>query len=152
MITYHASENIGIAVDTPRGLLVPVIREAGDLNLGGIARKIVDLATRTRDNKVKPDELGGATFTITNTGSGGALIDTPIVPGGTSAILATGTIVKRPVVIKDADGAEVIAIRSMCFLSLSYDHRLVDGADASRYLMAVKSRIEDGAFESEVGL
>jgi len=151
-ITYHASENVGIAVDTPRGLLVPVIRDAGDLNLGGIARKIGDLATRTRDNKVGPDELSGATFTITNTGSGGALIDTPIVPGGTSAILGTGTIVKRPAVITDADGAEVIAIRSICYLSLSYDHRLVDGADASRYLMAVKKRIEEGAFESEVGL
>lgn len=151
-ITYHAQENVGIAVDTPRGLLVPVIRDAGDLNLGGIARKIADLATRTRDNKVTPDELGGATFTITNTGSGGALIDTPIVPGGTSAILGTGTIVKRPAVIKDADGEEVIAIRSICYLSLSYDHRLVDGADASRYLTAIKNRIEEGAFESEVGL
>ncbi|MBI9114275.1 2-oxoglutarate dehydrogenase, E2 component, dihydrolipoamide succinyltransferase [Sanguibacter suaedae] len=151
-ITYHGQENVGIAVDTPRGLLVPVIRDAGDLNLGGIARKIADLATRTRDNKVTPDELGGATFTITNTGSGGALIDTPIVPGGTSAILGTGTIVKRPAVIKDADGEEVIAIRSMCYLSLSYDHRLVDGADASRYLTAIKNRIEEGAFESEVGL
>ena len=99
-----------------------------------------------------PDELGGGTFTITNTGSGGALIDTPIVPGGTSAILATGTIVKRPAVITDADGAEVIAIRSICYLSLSYDHRLVDGADASRFLVAIKNRIEEGAFESEVGL
>ncbi|MEP7764201.1 2-oxoglutarate dehydrogenase, E2 component, dihydrolipoamide succinyltransferase [Sanguibacter sp. 25GB23B1] len=151
-ITYHGQENVGIAVDTPRGLLVPVIRDAGDLNLAGIARKIVDLASRTRDNKVTPDELGGGTFTITNTGSGGALIDTPIVPGGTSAILATGTIVKRPAVITDADGAEVIAIRSICYLSLSYDHRLVDGADASRFLVAIKNRIEEGAFESEVGL
>ncbi len=151
-ITYHGQENVGIAVDTPRGLLVPVIRGAGDLNLGGIARKIADLATRTRDNKVTPDELGGATFTITNTGSGGALIDTPIVPGGTSAILGTGTIVKRPAVIQDEDGQDVIAIRSICYLSLSYDHRLVDGADASRYLMAIKRRIEEGAFESEVGL
>ena len=152
MITYHGQENVGIAVDTPRGLLVPVIRDAGDLNLAGIARKIVDLATRTRDNKVTPDELRGGTFTITNTGSGGALIDTPIVPGGTSAIIATGTIVKRPAVITDADGAEVIAIRSICYLSLSYDHRLVDGADASRFLVAIKNRIEEGAFESEVGL
>jgi len=151
-ITYHAQENVGIAVDTPRGLLVPVIHNAGDLNLGGIARKIADLATRTRDNKVTPDELGGATFTITNTGSGGALIDTPIVPGGTSAILGTGTIVKRPAVIQDEDGQDVIAVRSICYLSLSYDHRLVDGADASRYLMAIKRRIEEGAFESEVGL
>ena len=151
-ITYHAQENVGIAVDTEQGLLVPVIRDAGDLNLAGISRKIVDLAGRTRQNKVTPDELSGATFTVTNTGSGGAIIDTPIVPGGTSAILGTGAIVKRPVVIHDADGAEVIAIRSMCYLSLSYDHRLVDGADASRYLAAVKTRIEEGAFESEVGL
>ncbi len=151
-ITYHGQENVGIAVDTEKGLLVPVIRDAGDLNLAGISRKIVDLAGRTRQNKVTPDELSGATFTVTNTGSGGAIIDTPIVPGGTSAILGTGAIVKRPVVIQDADGAEVIAIRSMCYLSLSYDHRLVDGADASRYLMAVKNRIEEGAFESEVGL
>ncbi|MBO9554005.1 2-oxoglutarate dehydrogenase, E2 component, dihydrolipoamide succinyltransferase [Cellulomonas sp.] len=151
-ITYHAQENVGIAVDTERGLVVPVIRDAGDLNLAGLSRKIVDLAGRTRGNKVGPDELSGATFTVTNTGSGGAIIDTPIVPGGTSAILGTGAIVKRPVVIQDADGAEVIAIRSMCYLSLSYDHRLVDGADASRYLSAVKARIEEGAFESEVGL
>ncbi|WP_448629248.1 2-oxoglutarate dehydrogenase, E2 component, dihydrolipoamide succinyltransferase [Cellulomonas soli] len=151
-ITYHGHENVGIAVDTERGLLVPVIRDAGDLNLAGLSRKIVDLAGRTRQNKVTPDELSGATFTVTNTGSGGALIDTPIVPGGTSAILGTGAIVKRPVVITDADGAEVIAIRSMCYLSLSYDHRLVDGADASRYLSAIKQRIEEGAFESEVGL
>ena len=151
-ITYHGQENVGIAVDTERGLLVPVIRDAGDLNLAGLARKIADLATRTRANKVGPDELSGATFTITNTGSGGALIDTPIVPSGTSAILGTGTIVKRPAVIKGADGEEVIAIRSICYLSLSYDHRLVDGADASRYLMSVKSRIEEGAFEADLGL
>ena len=151
-ITYHGQENIGIAVDTPRGLLVPVIRDAGDLNLAGIARKIGDLAVRTRDNKVTPDELSGATFTVTNTGSGGALFDTPIVPGGTSAILGTGAIVKRPVVKTDADGGDVIAIRSMCYLALSYDHRLVDGADASRYLATVKARIEEGAFESEVGI
>ncbi|HEX7806792.1 MAG TPA: 2-oxo acid dehydrogenase subunit E2, partial [Cellulomonas sp.] len=151
-ITYHGHENVGIAVDTPRGLLVPVIRDAGDLNLAGIARKIGDLAVRTRDNKVTPDELSGATFTVTNTGSGGALFDTPIVPGGTSAILGTGGIVKRPVVMTNADGGEVIAIRSMCYLALSYDHRLVDGADASRYLATVKARIEEGAFEAEVGL
>jgi 2-oxoglutarate dehydrogenase E2 component (dihydrolipoamide succinyltransferase) len=151
-ITYHGSENVGVAVDTERGLLVPVIRDAGDLNLTGIARKIADLASRTRANKVSPDELSGATFTVTNTGSGGALIDTPIVPGGTSAILATGTIVKRPVVVAGEDGADVIAVRSMCYLSLSYDHRLVDGADASRYLMAIKQRIEEGAFETELGL
>lgn len=152
VITYHGQENVGIAVDTERGLLVPVIRDAGDLNLAGLARKIADLAARTRANKVGPDELSGATFTITNTGSGGALIDTPIVPSGTSAILGTGTIVKRPAVIKGADGEEVIAIRSICYLSLSYDHRLVDGADASRYLMSVKSRIEEGAFEADLGI
>ncbi len=151
-ITYHGSENVGIAVDTERGLLVPVIRDAGDLNLAGVARKVADLAARTRANKVGPDELSGATFTVTNTGSGGAIIDTPIVPGGTSAILGTGTIVKRPVVVAGEDGADVIAIRSMCYLCLSYDHRLVDGADASRYLMAIKRRIEECAFEAEVGL
>jgi len=151
-ITYHGQENVGIAVDTERGLVVPVIRDAGDLNLAGIARKIADLAGRTRANKVTPDELSGATFTVTNTGSGGAVIDTPIVPGGTSAILGTGAIVKRPVVVKGADGEEVIAIRSMCYLCLSYDHRLVDGADASRYLTAVKNRLEEGAFEAEIGL
>ena len=151
-ITYHGSENVGIAVDTERGLVVPVIREAGDLNLAGLARKIVDLAGRTRANKVSPDELSGATFTVTNTGSGGALIDTPIVPGGTSAILATGAIVKRPVVVSGPDGGDVIAVRSMCYLSLSYDHRLVDGADAARYLGAIKQRIEEGAFEAELGL
>ena len=151
-ITYHGSENVGIAVDTERGLVVPVIRDAGDLNLAGLARKIADLAGRTRANKVSPDELSGATFTVTNTGSGGALIDTPIVPGGTSAILATGAIVKRPVVVTGEDGSDVIAVRQMCYLSLSYDHRLVDGADASRYLVAIKSRIEEGAFEAELGL
>ncbi|WP_019136921.1 2-oxoglutarate dehydrogenase, E2 component, dihydrolipoamide succinyltransferase [Cellulomonas massiliensis] len=151
-ITYHGQENVGIAVDTERGLVVPVIREAGDLNLGGIARKINDLATRTRANKVTPDELSGATFTVTNTGSGGAIIDTPIVPVGTSAILGTGAIVKRPAVVKGPDGEDVIAIRSLCYLCLSYDHRLVDGADASRYLSAVKARLEEGAFEAEVGL
>ncbi|WP_182111373.1 MULTISPECIES: 2-oxoglutarate dehydrogenase, E2 component, dihydrolipoamide succinyltransferase [unclassified Actinotalea] len=151
-ITYHGEENVGIAVDTERGLVVPVIRGAGDLNLAGIARKIADLASRTRDNKIKPDELSGATFTVTNTGSGGALFDTPIVPVGTSAILGTGSIVKRPVVASDPDGVEYIAVRSVCYLALSYDHRLVDGADASRYLMSVKKRIEEGDFEAEVGL
>ena len=151
-VVYHGSENLGIAVDTERGLVVPVIRDAGDLNLAGIARKIADLAGRTRANKVGPDDLAGGTFTITNTGSGGALIDTPIVALPQVAILGTGTIVKRPVVAQDADGADIIAIRSMCYLFLSYDHRLVDGADAARYLTAVKKRIEGGAFESEVGL
>ena len=151
-IVYHGSENLGIAVDTERGLVVPVIKDAGDLNLAGIARKIADLAGRTRGNKVGPDDLTGGTFTITNTGSGGALIDTPIVALPQVAILGTGTIVKRPVIATDADGSDIIAIRSMVYLSLSYDHRLVDGADAARYLTAVKNRIEEGAFESEVGL
>jgi 2-oxoglutarate dehydrogenase E2 component (dihydrolipoamide succinyltransferase) len=151
-ITYHGEENVGIAVDTERGLVVPVIRGAGNLNLAGIARKIADLATRTRDNKVTPDELSGATFTVTNTGSGGALFDTPIVPAGTSAILGTGTIVKRPVVATDELGQEYVAVRSLCYLALSYDHRLVDGADASRYLTTIKKRIEEGDFEAEVGL
>ncbi|MBC7551854.1 MAG: 2-oxoglutarate dehydrogenase, E2 component, dihydrolipoamide succinyltransferase [Cellulomonas sp.] len=151
-VVYHGSENLGIAVDTERGLVVPVIKDAGDLNLAGIARKIADLASRTRANKVGPDDLAGGTFTITNTGSGGALIDTPIVALPQVAILGTGTIVKRPVIAKDPDGSDIIAIRSMVFLSLSYDHRLIDGADAARYLMAVKNRLEEGAFESEVGL
>jgi 2-oxoglutarate dehydrogenase E2 component (dihydrolipoamide succinyltransferase) len=151
-ITYHATENVGIAVDTDRGLVVPVIRDAGDLNLAGIARKIADLAARTRENKVTPDELSGATFTVTNTGWGGAVLDTPIVPIGTSAILGTGAIIKRPVVATDASGDDYIAVRSMCYLALSYDHRLVDGADASRYLGAVKKRLEDGDFEAELGL
>ncbi len=151
-ITYPATENIGIAVDTERGLLVPVIKNAGDLDLAGFASSIGDLGARTRDNKVKPDELSGATFTITNTGSGGALFDTPIVPVGTSAILGTGTMVKRPAVVKGSDGEDVIAIRTFTYLSISYDHRLVDGADASRFLSAVKARIEEGAFEDKLGL
>ena len=151
-ITYHPAENVGIAVDTERGLVVPVIKNAGDLNLAGIARQIGDLGARTRANKVGPDELSGATFTITNTGSGGALIDTPIVPGGQVAILGTGTITKKPAVVTGPDGEETIAIRQFAYLFLSYDHRLVDGADAARFLTAVKARIEEGAFESEVGL
>ncbi|MCP2265947.1 2-oxoglutarate dehydrogenase E2 component [Promicromonospora thailandica] len=151
-ITYHGSENVGIAVDTERGLVVPVIKNAGDLNLAGIARQIQDLGARTRANKVTPDELSGGTFNITNTGSGGSLIDTPIVPLGHAAILGTGTITKRPVVVTDQDGNESIAVRSMAYIFLSYDHRLVDGADAARFLTAIKNRIEEGAFEAEVGL
>jgi len=150
-VTYHGQENVGIAVDTERGLMVPVIRDAGDPNLAGLARKIGDLGARTRANKVGPDELSGATFTITNTGSGGALIDTPIVPVGQVAILGTGTITKKPAVIT-VDGQDVIAIRQFAYLFLSYDHRLVDGADAARFLKAVKTRIEEAAFEAEVGL
>ena len=125
---------------------------AGDLNIPGIARKIADLAARTRDNKIGPDELSGGTFTITNTGSVGALFDTPIFVPPQSAILGTGAIVKRPMVIKDGDGNEVIAIRSMCYLAISYDHRNIDGADASRFLGAVKRRIEAGEFEGDLGL
>ncbi|GAA1866892.1 hypothetical protein GCM10009751_26340 [Myceligenerans crystallogenes] len=151
-ITYHPAENVGIAVDTERGLVVPVIKNAGDLNLAGIARQIGDLGARTRANKVGPDELSGATFTITNTGSGGSLIDTPIVPVGQVAILGTGTITKKPVVVTDAEGNDSIAIHQMSYIFLSYDHRLVDGADAARFLTAIKNRIEEGAFESQLGL
>ncbi|MGB1078054.1 MAG: 2-oxoglutarate dehydrogenase, E2 component, dihydrolipoamide succinyltransferase [Candidatus Nanopelagicales bacterium] len=149
-ITYHESENLGIAVDTDRGLLVPVIRDAGDLNIAGIARRIADLAERTRTNKVGPDELSGGTFTVTNTGSRGALFDTPIINMPQVAILGTGSVVKRPVVISEG-GQDVIAIRSMVYLSLSYDHRIVDGADAARFLSTVKSRLEEGAFDAELG-
>ncbi|WP_447925263.1 2-oxoglutarate dehydrogenase, E2 component, dihydrolipoamide succinyltransferase [Georgenia muralis] len=151
-VVYHGAEHIGIAVDTPRGLLVPVIKDAGDLTLGGIAKKINDLAARTRDSKVTPDELSGSTFTITNTGSAGLLMDTPIINQPEVAILGVGTIVKRPAVVTDADGNEAIAIRSIMYLSLTYDHRLVDGADAGRFLSAVRARLEEGAFEAEVGL
>ena len=151
-IIYHGAEHLGIAVDTERGLLVPVIHNAGDLNMGGVARKIVDLAARTRDNKVTPDELGGGTFTLTNTGSRGALFDTPIINQPQVAILGLGAIVKRPMVVKGEDGGETIAIRSMVYLGLSYDHRVVDGADAARFLVTLKERLEGGAFESDLGL
>ena len=151
-IIYHGTEHLGIAVDTERGLLVPVIHSAGDLNMGGIARKISDLAARTRDNKVSPDELGGGTFTITNTGSRGALFDTPIINQPQVAILGLGAIVKRPMVVRGEDGGETIAIRSMVYLALSYDHRVVDGADAARFLVTLKERLEGGAFESDLGL
>ena len=151
-ITYHGTEHLGIAVDTDRGLLVPVIANAGDLNMGGIARKISDLAARTRDNKVTPDELGGGTFTLTNTGSRGALFDTPIINQPQVAILGLGAVVKRPMVVRGEDGGETIAIRSMVYLGLSYDHRVVDGADAARFLVTLKERLEGGAFESDLGL
>jgi len=151
-ITYHAAEHLGIAVDTERGLLVPVIHDAGNLNMGGIARSISDVAARTRDNKIKPDELGGGTFTITNTGSRGALFDTPIINQPQVAILGLGAIVKRPMVVKGEDGGETIAIRSMVYLALSYDHRVVDGADAARFLVTLKDRLEGGSFESDLGL
>jgi 2-oxoglutarate dehydrogenase E2 component (dihydrolipoamide succinyltransferase) len=151
-ITYHAAEHLGIAVDTERGLLVPVVKDAGDLNMGGIARKITDVAARTRDNKITPDELGGGTFTITNTGSRGALFDTPIINQPQVAILGLGAVVKRAMVVKDADGGETIAIRAMVYLALSYDHRVVDGADAARFLVTLKQRLEEGRFESDLGL
>ena len=151
-ITYHGAEHLGIAVDTERGLLVPVVRDAGDLNMGAIARKISDVAARTRDNKISPDELGGGTFTITNTGSRGALFDTPIINQPQVAILGLGSVVKRPVVMKGPDGGETIAIRSMVYLALSYDHRIVDGADAARFLVTLKERLEGGNFESNLGL
>ena len=151
-ITYHDAEHLGIAVDTDRGLLVPVIHNAGDLNLAGLARKIADLAERTRSNKVSPDELGGGTFTLTNTGSRGALFDTPIINQPQVGILGTGAVVKRAVVVSDDDLGETIAVRSMVYLALSYDHRIVDGADAARFLVTMKNRLEAGAFERALGL
>jgi pyruvate dehydrogenase E2 component (dihydrolipoamide acetyltransferase) len=151
-VTYYSDENIGIAVDTERGLLVPVIHQAGDLNIAGIARQISDLAERTRTGKVSPDDLSGGTFTVTNTGSRGALFDTPIVNVPQVAILGTGAVVKRPVAVTDNSGADVIAIRSMVYLALSYDHRLVDGADAARFLTSIKTRLEDTSFDAELGL
>ena len=146
-ITYHGSENLGIAVDTERGLLVPVIKDAGDLKIADLARKIADLAERTRTNKISPDELAGGTFTLTNTGSRGALFDTPIINQPNVAILGTGAVVKRPAVVKDSDGGETIAVRSMLYLALSYDHRVVDGSDAARFLSTMKARLEAGVFE-----
>jgi 2-oxoglutarate dehydrogenase E2 component (dihydrolipoamide succinyltransferase) len=145
-ITYHDAEHLGIAVDTPAGLTVPVIHNAGDLNLGGLARKIADLAERTRTNKISPDELSGGTFTLTNTGSRGALFDTPIINQPQAGILGTGLVVKRPVVVSDEDLGETIAIRSMVYLALTYDHRIVDGADAARFLGTIKERLEAGNF------
>ena len=151
-ITYHGFENLGVAVDTERGLLVPVINNAGDRNIGDLARKIADLAERTRTNMISPDELAGSTFTLTNTGSRGALFDTPIINQPNVAILATGAIVKRPAVVRDDDGAESIAIRSMLYLALSYDHRVVDGSDAARFLTTMKTRLEEGAFQAALGM
>jgi pyruvate dehydrogenase E2 component (dihydrolipoamide acetyltransferase) len=151
-VTYHDAEHLGVAVDTERGLMVPVIRNAGDLNIGGLARKIADLAKRTRAGQVSPDDLAGGTFTLTNTGSRGALFDTPIINQPQVAILGTGAVVKRPVVMEDPALGEVVAVRSMVYLALTYDHRLVDGADAARFLATVKDRLEEGAFESELGL
>jgi pyruvate dehydrogenase E2 component (dihydrolipoamide acetyltransferase) len=151
-IVYHPSENISFAVDTERGLLTPVIRDAGSLNLAQIAQQIADLADRTRNNQLKPDELSGGTFTLTNTGSRGALFDTPVVFLPQSAILGTGIVTKRPAVITDADGNDSIAVRSLVYLSLSYDHRTIDGADASRFLTDMKSRLEAAQFEANLGI
>ncbi|MET1034075.1 MAG: 2-oxoglutarate dehydrogenase, E2 component, dihydrolipoamide succinyltransferase [Arthrobacter sp.] len=151
-ITYHSAEHLAIAVDTDKGLLVPVISDAGDLSLAGIAGKIADVAKRTRDNKISPDELSGGTFSITNIGSVGALFDTPIINQPQVAILGTGAIVKRAVVVTNDEGDDTIAIRHMMYLSLTYDHRLVDGADAGRFLQTLRARLEEGAFESELGL
>jgi 2-oxoglutarate dehydrogenase E2 component (dihydrolipoamide succinyltransferase) len=151
-IVYHGTENISFAVDTEKGLLTPVIRDASTLNIAQIAQQIADLAARTRNNQLKPDELGGATFTLTNTGSRGALFDTPVVFLPQVAILGTGIVTKRAVVVSDANGQDSIAIRSMVYLALSYDHRLVDGADASRFLVDVKSRLEEANFDSVLGI
>jgi pyruvate dehydrogenase E2 component (dihydrolipoamide acetyltransferase) len=151
-VTYHDAEHLGIAVDTERGLMVPVVRNAGDLNIGGLARKIADLAGRTRAGQVSPDDLAGGTFTLTNTGSRGALFDTPIINQPQVGILGTGSVVKRAVVVEDPALGEVITVRSMIYLALTYDHRLVDGADAARFLLTIKERLEEGAFEAEIGL
>ena len=150
-IVYPASENISIAVDTERGLLTPVLRDAGDKSLAQIARDIADLAERTRSNQLSPDELSGGTFTVTNTGSRGALFDTPVVFLPQSAILGTGVVVKRPVIVSQ-NGADAIAVRHMVYLALSYDHRIIDGADAARFLTQIKNRLEQGAFAGDLGL
>ena len=151
-VTYHGVEHVGIAVDTDKGLIVPVVKNAGDLSIAGLAKAIADLAERTRTNKITPDDLAGGTFTITNTGSRGALFDTPIINQPQVAILGTGAVVKRPVAVTASDGGETIAVRSMVYLALSYDHRIVDGADAARFLTAMKNRLEEGAFEASLGL
>ncbi|MFV2119965.1 2-oxo acid dehydrogenase subunit E2, partial [Streptomyces sp. Act-28] len=151
-ITYFDSENIGIAVDSEKGLMTPVIKGAGDLNIAGIAKATADLAGKVRASKITPDELAGATFTISNTGSRGALFDTIIVPPNQVAILGIGATVKRPVVVDHPELGETIAVRHMTYLTLSYDHRLVDGADAARYLSAVKAILEAGEFEVDLGL
>ena len=146
-ITYYDVEHLAFAVDTEKGLLTPVVKDAGDLSIAGLAKKIADVAERTRTNKIGPDELGGGTFTITNLGSVGALWDTPIINKPQVAILGPGSVVKRPVVIDDPDLGETIAVRHMVYLALTYDHRLVDGADAGRFLQDIKKRLEAGVFE-----
>jgi len=151
-VHYWDHEHVGMAVDSPKGLMVPVIKDCGDLNIGGIAKAINDVASRVRDGSIKPEELSGSTFTITNTGSAGALFDTPIINQPEVAILGVGTITKRPGVVRDADGNETIGLRSMVYLALSYDHRIVDGADAGRYLSDLKKRLESGDFEADLGI
>jgi pyruvate dehydrogenase E2 component (dihydrolipoamide acetyltransferase) len=151
-ITYHDAEHLGVAVDTDKGLYVPVIRDAGELLIPELARRIADVAARTRDGKVKPEEMTGGTFTITNTGSRGALFDTPIINQPQVAILGTGAVVKRPVAVTRPEGEDKVEIRPMAYLALSYDHRLVDGADAARFLATLKSRLEQGDFASQIGL
>ena len=151
-ITYYDAEHLGFAVDTDQGLLSPVVHNAGDLSLAGLARAINDIAARARSGGLKPDELSGGTFTITNIGSQGALFDTPILVPPQAAMLGTGAIVKRPRVIIDEQGNESIGVRSICYLPLTYDHRLIDGADAGRFLTTVRKRLEEAAFEAELGL
>jgi pyruvate dehydrogenase E2 component (dihydrolipoamide acetyltransferase) len=151
-ITYYDAEHLGFAVDTEQGLLSPVIHNAGDLSLAGLARAINDIAARARSGDLKPDELSGGTFTITNIGSQGALFDTPILVPPQAAMLGTGAIVKRPRVVADEAGNESIGVRSVCYLPLTYDHRLIDGADAGRFLTTVRRRLEEGAFDAELGL
>jgi pyruvate dehydrogenase E2 component (dihydrolipoamide acetyltransferase) len=152
-VTHHSAIHLAVAVDTERGLLAPVIRDAGRLSLVGIAMAIADVAARTRDGTITADELSGGTFTITNTGSRGALFDTPIINQPQVAILGTGAVVRRPVVVTDpGNGAEAIAIRSMAFLALTYDHRLIDGAAAAKFLVAVRKRLEEGRFAPDLGL
>ncbi|MBV8789472.1 MAG: 2-oxoglutarate dehydrogenase, E2 component, dihydrolipoamide succinyltransferase, partial [Mycobacterium sp.] len=151
-ITYYDAEHLGFAVDTEQGLLSPVVHNAGDLSLAGLARAIADIAERARTGNLKPDELSGGTFTITNIGSQGALFDTPILVPPQAAMLGTGAIVKRPRVVVDDGGNESIGVRSICYLPLTYDHRLIDGADAGRFLTTIKHRLEEGAFEADLGL
>jgi 2-oxoglutarate dehydrogenase E2 component (dihydrolipoamide succinyltransferase) len=151
-ITYYDAEHLGFAVDTEQGLLSPVVHNAGDLSLAGLARAINDIAARARSGGLKPDELSGGTFTITNIGSQGALFDTPILVPPQAAMLGTGAIVKRPRVIIDESGNESIGVRSVCYLPLTYDHRLIDGADAGRFLTTIRKRLEEGSFEAELGL
>jgi 2-oxoglutarate dehydrogenase E2 component (dihydrolipoamide succinyltransferase) len=151
-ITYYDAEHLGFAVDTDQGLLSPVVHNAGDLSLAGLARAIADIAARARSGNLKPDELSGGTFTITNIGSQGALFDTPILVPPQAAMLGTGAIVKRPRVVVDENGNESIGVRSVAYLPLTYDHRLIDGADAGRFLTTIKRRLEEGAFEADLGL